>query len=222
MTGLGPPVPPDPQLGAADIRRLFDRLSSHLSDAGSAGHHLMIAGGAGRGWPAPSSPNNDTVTIDAPDYIYVSGPGETTTNNVTVTVLDQYGGPFTAATVALASNVTGVNVTPGVGPVDSNGSREFSYDYPGPGRRSETLTATSAGVSKTKKVHWAADAASSGTNKAVLAGNVHRNHIVVDESSDRPVLVAYDSNDRFNLNGAPASLAEFEEELAEALERGGP
>ena len=46
MTGLGPPVPPDPQLGAADIRRLFDRLSSHLGGAGSAGHHLMIAGGA--------------------------------------------------------------------------------------------------------------------------------------------------------------------------------
>ena len=46
MTGLGPPIPPDRQLGAADIRRLFDRLSSHLRAAGSTGHHLMIAGGA--------------------------------------------------------------------------------------------------------------------------------------------------------------------------------
>ena len=46
MTEAWPPVPPDPQLGAADIRRLFDALSSHLRDAGSAGHHLMIAGGA--------------------------------------------------------------------------------------------------------------------------------------------------------------------------------
>ena len=46
MTDFGLPIPPDPQLGAADIRRLFDQLSSHLRDAGSTGHHLMIAGGA--------------------------------------------------------------------------------------------------------------------------------------------------------------------------------
>ena len=46
MTGIGPPIPPDPQLGAADIRRLFDGLSAHLREAGSTGHYLMIAGGA--------------------------------------------------------------------------------------------------------------------------------------------------------------------------------
>ena len=46
MSDARPPVPPDRQLGAADIRRLFDQLSSHLRDAGSTGHHLMIAGGA--------------------------------------------------------------------------------------------------------------------------------------------------------------------------------
>lgn len=46
MTGPGPLFPPDRQLGAAEIRRLLDCLSSHLRDAGSAGHHLMIVGGA--------------------------------------------------------------------------------------------------------------------------------------------------------------------------------
>ena len=46
MTDFGAPVSSDPQLGGADIRRLFDQLSSHLRDAGSSGHHLMIAGGA--------------------------------------------------------------------------------------------------------------------------------------------------------------------------------
>ena len=46
MTGIGPPIPHDRQLDAADIRYLFDRLSSHLREAGSTGHHLMIAGGA--------------------------------------------------------------------------------------------------------------------------------------------------------------------------------
>ena len=46
MTGRGPLFPPDRQLDAAEIRRLLDRLSSHLREAGSAGHHLMIVGGA--------------------------------------------------------------------------------------------------------------------------------------------------------------------------------
>ena len=46
MTDFGPPIPPDRQLDAAEIRCLLDRLSSHLREAGSAGHHLMIVGGA--------------------------------------------------------------------------------------------------------------------------------------------------------------------------------
>jgi len=46
VTDPGPPIPPDRQLDAAEIRRLLDRLSSHLREAGSTGHHLMIVGGA--------------------------------------------------------------------------------------------------------------------------------------------------------------------------------
>ena len=46
MSDIGPPIPPDRQLDAAEIRRLLDRLSSHLREAGSAGYHLMIVGGA--------------------------------------------------------------------------------------------------------------------------------------------------------------------------------
>ncbi|MCY3617223.1 MAG: hypothetical protein OXH58_08935 [Acidimicrobiaceae bacterium] len=46
MTDFGRPVAGDPQLGADDIRRLFDQVSTHLRDTGSVGHHLMIAGGA--------------------------------------------------------------------------------------------------------------------------------------------------------------------------------
>ena len=34
-----------------------------------------------------------------------------------------------------------------------------------------------------------------------------------------PVLLVYDDNDRFNLNGRPTTLAAFEAEVAEALER---
>ena len=46
MTDPGPPIPPDQQLQAAQIQRLLDLLSSHLREAGSTGHHLMICGGA--------------------------------------------------------------------------------------------------------------------------------------------------------------------------------
>ena len=167
---------------------------------------------------APSSIT--TVAIDTPDYIHVTGRGDIS-NRVTVTVLDQYGDPFTTAQVALT--ITGVNVTPGAGAVDIDGSRQFSYRYSGAGRATQTLTADASGTgtpgrSETKAVYWTVDAGAGGTNKAVLAGNVHRNHIVVDDNG--PVLLAYDGNDRFSLRGTPTSMAAFEAELAEALERG--
>ena len=109
--------------------------------------------------------------------------------------------------------------------VDGRGSRRFSYRYSGAGRVTQTLTADASGTgttdgSKEKTVHWTVDAGPSGNNKAVLAGDVHRRHIVVEDGG--PVLLVYDGNDRFNLGGAPATLAVFEAEVAEALERDDP
>ena len=106
--------------------------------------------------------------------------------------------------------------------MDRSGSRRFSYLYSGAGRVTETLTAyygaTSApGGTKTAVVHWTVDAGPSGNNGTVLAGDVHRGQIVVEDSG--PVLLVYDDNDRFNLGGAPTTLAVFEAEVAEALER---
>ena len=169
------------------------------------------------------APSIATVTIDTPDYIYVSGRGETP-NRVTVTVLDQYGSPFPGAMVRLQSSGAGV-ARDSTGVVDRDGSRRFSYLYSGAGRVTETLTAgygvNSANEdSETETVHWTVDAGPGGDNKAVLAGDVHRRQIVVEDSG--PVLLVYDDNDRFNLGGAPATLAVFEAELAEALERDNP
>ena len=168
------------------------------------------------------APSISTVTIDTPDYIYVSGRGETS-NSVTVTVLDQYGSPFPGARVRLDSTLPGV--APGSGAeftVDGSGSRRFSYRYSGEGRVTETLTADASGPgttgrSETAEVHWTVDAGPSGTNRTVRAGDVHRRHIVVEDGG--PVLLVYDGNDRFNLGGAPTTLAVFEAEVAEALER---
>ena len=166
------------------------------------------------------APSIATVTIDTPDYIHVSGRGATS-NSVTVTVLDQYGSPFPGAMVRLRSSGAGV-LLDSTGAVDGRGSRPFSYRYSGAGRVTETLTAdygatSASGGTKTAVVHWTVDAGPSGNNRTVLAGDAHRRHIVVEDSG--PVLLVYDDNDRFNLGGAPATLAVFETEVAEALER---
>ncbi len=73
MTDFGEPIRPDPQLGAVDIRRLFDLLSSHLHAAGSTGHRLMIAGGA-----ALALMWEDRVThdIDVLEHRFRAPPGE--------------------------------------------------------------------------------------------------------------------------------------------------
>ena len=168
-------------------------------------------------------PRDATVTIDTRSYVRVFD-GEAS-NSVTVTVLDQYGAPyFPAARVRLDSNLSGVTLdstTEFI--VDGLGSHSFSYRYSGGGAE-ETLTAhygaTSASAgTKTAVVYWTTDAGPSGSSNAVQTGDVQRNHIVVDDGTS-PVLLVYDGNDRFDLNGRPATLAAFEAELAEAIERG--
>ena len=173
---------------------------------------------------APSSigPRDATVTIDTRRYVRVFD-GEAS-NSVTVTVLDQYGVPFfPAARVRLDSSLSGVTLDSSAEfPVDGLGSHRFSYRYSGGGGE-ETLTAhygaTSAfGGTKTAVVYWTTDAGPSGSDTTVQTGDVERNYIVVDDGT--PVLLVYDGNDRFNLDGRPATLAAFEAELAEAIERG--
>ncbi len=169
------------------------------------------------------APSIATVTVDTPDYIHVSGRGEIS-NRVTVTVLDQYGSPYSGAMVRLQSSGAGVTLD-STGAVDGRGSRQFSYRYRGAGRVTQTLTAgygatSTTDGSETKTVYWTVDAGPSGADADVLAGDVHRRQIVVDDNG--PVLLVYDDNDRFDLDGAPTTLAVFEAELAEALERDNP
>ena len=113
-----------------------------------------------------------TVTIDARDYVHLSGLSSST--SVTVTVLDQYGDPFPGARVSLNNaNESTVN---------SRGSHRFAHRYTGPASgQTETLTArygeTSANtVGATAQLHWVADAGPNddGTARAVLTGDVRR------------------------------------------------
>ena len=162
-----------------------------------------------------------TVTIDTPDYVHVADRGRGS-NRATVTVRDQYGSPVPGAMVRLDSSLRGAG-TPRT--VDNRGSYPFDYLYSGEGRVTETLTArygltdTSLGT-RTATVYWTIDAALTGSDRSVLGGDVDRRHIVVDDTG--PVLLVYDRNDVFNLRGAPASMADFEAELAADLRRASP
>ena len=158
-----------------------------------------------------------TVTIETRDYVHLSGGFASTT--VAVTVLDQYGNPISGARVSLNN---GPEVT-----VDGRGSHRFPHRFSGPPEgETETLTvgygANSANEnSASATVHWAADAGPNddGRDRDVLTGDVRRRHIVVDDGAG-PVLLVYDDNDRFNMDGRPTSMAAFETALAAGLRAG--
>ena len=177
---------------------------------------------------APGIASGDaTVFIETRAYVHVQD--GFASNSATVTVLDQYGNPFPGAEVQLASSgLTGtVTLDTGKLTVDGRGSRRFAYQYRGQGGETETLSVShgvdsvsSSGVAA--MVYWTTDAGPSyATGGTVLAGDVRRRQVVVDDGSG-PVLLAYDDNDRFNLRGSPTTIAVFEAVLAEALTRGSP
>ena len=165
-----------------------------------------------------------TVTIDTRDYVHVSG--GIASNSVTVTVLDQYGTPFPSTKVKLESDLQGVTLDNNAEfTVDSRGSHRFSYRYSGQGGETENLTVSygsnsAATPGDTATVYWTVDAGPSDDGP-VLAGDVRRRQIVVNDGGD-PVLLVYDDNDRFNLRGEATTITVFEAELAIALRRESP
>lgn len=172
------------------------------------------------------APSIDDVRFDTPGYVYVTDRGAA--NTATVTVLDQYGDPFTDAKVSLKvsleSSLPGVFFVDGEEfKVNSRGSAAIPYQYSGEGGATGTLTATVGSLMEETTVYWAADAgpSSDGETLTVRAGDVRRRHIVVDDG-DGPVLLVYDDNDRFDRRGVPTSMAAFEAELAIALRRTEP
>ena len=136
-----------------------------------------------------------------------------------VTVLDQYGNPISGARVSLNN---GPEFT-----VGGRGSHRFSHQYSGPPEGDEeTLTVGYGEISAnddsaTATVYWAADAGpdDDGSDREVLTGDVRQRHIVVDDGGG-PVLLVYDDNDRFNMDGRPTSMAAFEAALAAGLRAG--
>ena len=169
---------------------------------------------------APGTIAQATATIETRDYVYVSG--RSVFNVVAVTVLDQYGSPIPGTMVKVETDNDDSSLTDDEFPVDRRGSYRFAYEYTGPGAEKETLTAsygseTADQPGGTATVYWADDAGRTGSQN-VVAGDVRRREIVVDD--DAPVMVVYDENDRFNVAGVPTTMAAFEARLAAALRVG--
>ena len=252
VTGRGAPDPPDDETVVSDsagrafftvpFRGTFDDPSPASGDELTVTFALIPARNAPPGlatvYPdgvratsgtlifSDEAPAITTVTIDTPDYIHVADLGRAS-NRATVTVRDQYGSPVPGAMVRLDSSLAGVTPEGGATrTVDNRGSYRFDYLYIGAGSVTETLTArygltdTSLGT-RTATVYWTVDAALTGSDRSVLGGDVDRRHIVVADGTG-PVLLVYDRNDVFNLRGAPASMADFEAELAADLRRASP
>ncbi|MYH71130.1 MAG: S-layer homology domain-containing protein [Acidimicrobiia bacterium] len=174
---------------------------------------------------APGSLAEATVTIETRDYVYVSG--RRVFNFAAVTVLDQYGSPIQNAVVKLETNLSTSSSLEDQEdedfPVDRRGSHRFAYEYTGSGGEVETLTASYGSATAnqsggTATVYWAFDADRRGSGN-VVAGDIDRRQVVVNHATDGPVMLVYDSNDRFNLRGLPTTLTVFETELAAQLRR---
>ena len=162
-------------------------------------------------------------------------------NVVTVTVVDQYGGPIRGHLVRLSSTHDPASERASAFPVarttDSSGSVRIGYTYTGAGSTEtiqvntasdNTATATLTPIDgATTAFYWTAPAAGpSVASGAVLAADLERNTIVV-ASSDGPQLVIYDDNDQYAVgeSGSEAftGMAAFEEALAaDADEEGNP
>ena len=162
-------------------------------------------------------------------------------NVVTVTVVDQYGGPVRGHLVRLnsthvpatptGSTVANESTFPVARRTDSSGSVRIGYSYKGAGSvetiQANTVTdpdatfdatATGDDIGDTKDFYWAAPAAGPDVAEGVvLAVDLDRNTIVV-ANSDGPQLVLYDDNDQYavgpDTEEALTSMAAFEEALA--------
>ena len=174
----------------------------------------------------------------AADFLMAPTSGSAS-NVVTVTVVDQYGGPIRGHLVKLSSDhepsANRESTFPPARPTDSSGSVRIGYTYTGAGS-TETIKAQTASNNTdtatlteipgaTADFYWAAPAAGPDLPRLnVLAADLERNTLVI-VGSDGPQLVIYDDNDQFEVgpsgSQAPTDMAAFEEALAADLEEEG-
>lgn len=150
-------------------------------------------------------------------YHLVAAAGPGVANLVTATLTDQYGEPVEGARLEFTSDDRR-----GVGPdarrsiTDSRGTVRFRYLRDGSSTGTETITVRLPGEEEVEAAqvrhHWSTPHRPVGYLGAViLAVDVSDNVIVL--YPDSPMLVRYDSNDGFTVEGAVRTLTEFEEAL---------
>ncbi len=153
-------------------------------------------------------------------------------NVATVTVVDQYGRPVRGHLVRLSSTHVPATDRASTFPVarrtDSSGSVRIGYTYEGAGSV-ETIAVNTASdttaaadlvpiTGATADFYWVAPAAGPDVASGrVLAADLERNTIIVEDTTDGPQLVLYDDNDQYAVGAsgeeALTSMAAFEEAL---------
>ena len=170
-----------------------------------------------------------------------TGDATSSGNSVVVTVTDQYGSPMRGISIVAESDKQPKSEIPSRARYTrSNGEVRISYTYTGDATP-EVITAIWDGdtadesddtgckpdgmdVCGSVTVHWytkvtnlpdmtrAADA----EDRDVVHADIEANEIVVDKI--KPMLVAYDSNDQFESEEVPVSMADFEAALTKGLD----
>ena len=174
------------------------------------------------------------VSVSTPiAYAMVPASG-TAGNTAVVTVTDQYGAGMSGQSVVLTRADAGAanSTFPTQGrSTGVDGKVRIGYAH-NTTSESETITATVAGagvggadVTGTATFYWVADGGSTGTGLAVVAGDLEKNEIVVDNTGGTFGLLRYDSNDQFTVTDidttgtaqAGYGITTFEEWLAKDM-----
>ena len=174
---------------------------------------------------------------------YLMAPTSGSANNVvTVTVVDQYGDPIRGHLVKLESSYyppdAGSSTFPVARRTDSSGSVRIGYTYMGAGS-AERFVAYSVTADGSETLIWggiatfywakpastAEDLTALQTSTVVRVADADSNTLIIggdpDDATVAPLLVRYDDNDQFEVDGELGGMAAFEEALAADLEEEG-
>ena len=190
--------------------------------------------------PRVSAAADITISIE-PAAEYVAADARGAGNRVTVKVTDLYGDPITGVKVTLTSGAASSSLpttgtdTPREFTVGRGGSYTYGYAYSSAAAAAEVLTAdiadwdhdgdggdgtgtTTASLDPdvvTKTVEWAQDFNADGAalTGAVLKFDTETNTVFAG-STGAVLVVSYDSNDRFNVDGSASNYAGFERNLS--------
>ena len=146
-------------------------------------------------------------------YQVASDTGDGAANTVRATLTDQYGGPVARERIVFISN-DNAGVPYGVRrTTNTGGVATLNYLRDAAGGGTERITARFGKMSDSINHYWVAPVSgSAGGSGKVLAVDTTENTVVVVSATDS-VIIEYDANDQYNVDGTAVHYSGFEEAL---------